>query len=63
MKDCPEIGDVRGVGAMIGLEFVHNGDPRQPNTSICAQIVKGCSENGLILLSAGTYKNVIRILD
>jgi 4-aminobutyrate aminotransferase/(S)-3-amino-2-methylpropionate transaminase len=57
-----EIGDVRGVGAMIALEFVKNGDPRQPNSEICPQIVKGCAENGLVILSAGTYKNALRIL-
>ncbi len=62
MKQLPEIGDVRGVGAMIGIEFVKNGDPRQPNSEICPQIVKGCAENGLIVLSAGTHKNIIRIL-
>lgn len=62
MKECPEIGDVRGIGAMIGMEFIKNGDPGQPNAEVCAQIVEGCSENGLIMLSAGTYKNVIRIL-
>ena len=62
MKQHPEIGDVRGVGAMIAIEFVKNGDPRQPNSEICPQIVKGCIENGLIVLSAGTYKNVLRIL-
>ena len=56
------IGDIRGVGAMIGIEFVNNNDPRQPNASIVHDIVSGCSDNGLIMLSAGTYKNVIRIL-
>ncbi|MDU8886862.1 aspartate aminotransferase family protein [Yeosuana sp. MJ-SS3] len=61
-KDCPEIGDVRGIGAMIGIEFVKNGDPRQPNSEVCGPIVKGCAEHGLIVLSAGTYKNVLRIL-
>lgn len=62
MVECPEIGDVRGIGAMIGIEFVINGDPRQPDAEICAKIVKGCSDNGLIMLSAGTHKNIIRIL-
>ncbi len=62
MHECPEIGDVRGIGAMIGIEFVKNGDPRQPDAETCAKIVKGCSENGLIILSAGTHKNIIRIL-
>jgi 4-aminobutyrate aminotransferase/(S)-3-amino-2-methylpropionate transaminase len=62
MKQHSEIGDVRGIGAMIAIEFVKNGDPRQPNSEICPQIVKGCAANGLIVLSAGTYKNVLRIL-
>ena len=62
MKQHSEIGDVRGIGAMIGIEFVRNGDPRQPNSEICSQIVKGCMENGLIVLSAGTNKNILRIL-
>ena len=57
-----EIGDVRGIGAMIGIEFVKNNDPMQPNKEICAQIIEACSNNGLIVLGAGTYKNIIRIL-
>jgi 4-aminobutyrate aminotransferase/(S)-3-amino-2-methylpropionate transaminase len=62
MSEYPQIGDVRGIGAMIGIEFVKNGDPRQPYSEICTQIVKGCAENGLVLISAGTHKNIIRIL-
>ena len=62
METCPEIGEVRGIGAMIAIEFVKNSDPYQPDADICAKIVNGCSENGLILLSAGTHKNIIRIL-
>lgn len=62
MKQHSEIGDVRGVGAMIGIEFVKKDDLSQPNSEICSRIVKGCAENGLIVLSAGTYKNIIRIL-
>jgi 4-aminobutyrate aminotransferase/(S)-3-amino-2-methylpropionate transaminase len=61
-KECSAIGDVRGVGAMIGIEFVNNNDPRQPNADMVHDIVSGCSDHGLIMLSAGTYKNVIRIL-
>jgi 4-aminobutyrate aminotransferase/(S)-3-amino-2-methylpropionate transaminase len=61
-KECPSIGDVRGVGAMQGIEFIAHGDPNSPATDLCARIVKACAKKGLILLSAGTYKNVIRIL-
>lgn len=62
MKSVPAIGDVRGVGAMNAIEFIKNGDPRQPDSELCSAVVKGCSEQGLIVLSAGTFKNVIRIL-
>ncbi|MFN2261501.1 MAG: 4-aminobutyrate--2-oxoglutarate transaminase [Psychroflexus sp.] len=61
-KECPEIGDVRGLGAMIGIEFNKDNDPAKPHTELCAKIVKGCAQEGLILLSAGTFKNVLRIL-
>ncbi len=58
--DC--IGDVRGLGAMIALEFVHEGDPRRPDASTCQQLVTACSERNVLLISAGTHKNVIRVL-
>ncbi|SDG56609.1 aspartate aminotransferase family protein [Psychroflexus sediminis] len=61
-RHYPEIGDVRGIGAMIGIEFIKNNDPADPHTDLCSKIVKGCAEEGLVLLSAGTHKNVIRIL-
>ncbi len=61
-KECPVIGDIRGIGAMIGIEFVHDNDPGKPATELCDKIVKGCAAEGLILISAGTFKNVIRIL-
>jgi len=58
----PQIGDVRGLGAMMAMEFVKNNDPRQPDGELCGAVVKGCAERGLIIISAGTYKNNIRIL-
>ncbi|MDA3853769.1 MAG: aminotransferase class III-fold pyridoxal phosphate-dependent enzyme, partial [Bacteroidales bacterium] len=61
-KTCPTIGDVRGLGAMIAIEFVKNGDAQKPNGELCSAIIKGCAENGLIIIGAGTYKNIIRIL-
>ncbi|CAM4193837.1 aspartate aminotransferase family protein [Gillisia hiemivivida] len=61
-KEISDIGDVRGIGAMIGIEFVKDNDPGKPNHELCDKIVKACAEDGLILISAGTFKNVIRIL-
>lgn len=61
-KSCPAIGDVRGLGAMQAVEFVKNNDPAQPDEDTVTRLTKACLDRGLILLSAGTYKNVIRIL-
>lgn len=58
----PEIGDVRGLGAMVAIEFVKNGDPLQPDHDLCGEIIERCAKRGLILLSAGTFKNIIRVL-
>jgi 4-aminobutyrate aminotransferase/(S)-3-amino-2-methylpropionate transaminase len=58
----PQIGDVRGLGAMMAIEFVKNSDPRQPDGDLCGKVVKGCADRNLIIISAGTYKNNIRIL-
>jgi 4-aminobutyrate aminotransferase/(S)-3-amino-2-methylpropionate transaminase len=61
-KRFKEVGDVRGIGAMNAIEFVKNGDSNLPDGDLCQAIVQGCSEKGLIIISAGTYKNMIRIL-
>jgi 4-aminobutyrate aminotransferase/(S)-3-amino-2-methylpropionate transaminase len=58
----PAIGHVRGLGAMMAMEFVKEGNPWKPDAEIVANIVKGCAEEGLIIISAGTYGNVVRIL-
>lgn len=61
-EHTPEIGDVRGMGAMMAMEFVKNGDPRQPDGELCHSIMDNCAKNGLIIITAGTYKNIIRVL-
>ena len=61
-KDCPAIGQVRGLGAMVGIELVKNNDPNQPDTDLTKKLVAACLERGLFLISAGVYGNVIRVL-
>ena len=61
-EKCPYIGDVRSLGAMQGIEFVENNDPGAADSQTASQLIKACLKRGLILLSAGTNKNVIRIL-
>ncbi|MBX2982542.1 MAG: aspartate aminotransferase family protein [Flavobacteriales bacterium] len=56
------IGDVRGLGAMCAMEFVKNNDPGQPDGEICTALMNACSKRDLILITAGTNKNVIRVL-
>ena len=57
-KQHPVIGDVRGRGLMVGLEFTkENGEPDAETTS---EVQKKCLAKNLLLLSCGSYKNVIR---
>jgi 4-aminobutyrate aminotransferase/(S)-3-amino-2-methylpropionate transaminase len=55
------IGDIRGRGAMIAIELVHHDD-KAPNREAVAQIVSYAHAHGLLLLTAGTYGNVVRFL-
>lgn len=56
------IGDVRGMGAMIGLEFVTDQASRTPNPALVKALVQECAQNGLLVESAGIHGNVIRFL-
>lgn len=63
MKEKYEvIGDVRGLGAMIGLEFVKDKASKEPNAALVKTVVQECAQNGLLVESAGIYGNVIRFL-
>lgn len=55
------IGDVRGRGAMIAIELVEPGT-KEPNPTAVQEIVKRCHAEGLLVLTAGTYGNVLRFL-
>ncbi len=56
------IGDVRGMGPMLALELVKDRKTRQPAPEETAAVVKYAFEKGLILLSCGSYGNVIRTI-
>jgi 4-aminobutyrate aminotransferase/(S)-3-amino-2-methylpropionate transaminase len=61
--EYPElIGDVRGLGAMVAMELISNGDVNQPNSELAKALTVKAAEMGLILLSCGVRGNVIRIL-
>ena len=60
-REFPQIGQVRGRGAMIGIEFI-TGSDREPDATVVSAIVAQAREQGLMLLPTGTYSNVIRLL-
>jgi len=57
----PVIGDIRGRGAMIALEFVRPGT-KEPAADVCAAVAKAAHADGVVVLTCGTYGNVIRLL-
>lgn len=57
----PVIGDVRGRGAMIALEMIKPGST-DPNPEVTGAVAKACHGAGVVVLTAGTYGNVLRFL-
>jgi 4-aminobutyrate aminotransferase / (S)-3-amino-2-methylpropionate transaminase / 5-aminovalerate transaminase len=56
------IGDVRGLGAMLAIEFVQDRDTKEPDAALATAVVEGAAERGLLLLKSGIYSNCIRVL-
>ena len=54
--------DVRGLGAMVAIELCKGGDLQQPDADMTKRLCAEATKRGLILLSCGTYGNVVRIL-
>ncbi len=58
----PCIGEIRGLGAMMAMEFVKDRESKEPDKDLTNNIIRRSYETGLILIAAGTYGNVIRTL-
>jgi 4-aminobutyrate aminotransferase/(S)-3-amino-2-methylpropionate transaminase len=56
------IGDVRGLGAMLAIELVHDRGIKDPAPEIATAVVEAATERGLLLLKSGIYSNCIRVL-
>jgi len=61
-EEVPAVGDVRIIGAMAALEFVTDPKTKEPDPRATARVLAACHAEGVILLKAGTYDNVVRIL-
>jgi 4-aminobutyrate aminotransferase/(S)-3-amino-2-methylpropionate transaminase len=58
----PAIGDVRGLGAMLAIELVHDPATKSPAPELATRAVEAAAERGLLLLKSGIYANCIRVL-
>ena len=58
----PEIGEVRGRGAMMAVEIVRPDGSKTPDAALTKAVLAGCARRGLLMLGCGTYGNVIRML-
>jgi 4-aminobutyrate aminotransferase/(S)-3-amino-2-methylpropionate transaminase len=56
------VGDVRGLGAMLAIELVHDRDSKNPAPELASAVVEAAAERGLLLLKSGIYSNCIRVL-
>jgi 4-aminobutyrate aminotransferase/(S)-3-amino-2-methylpropionate transaminase len=56
------IGDVRGLGAMLAIELVHDRETQDPAPDLASAVVETAAERGLLLLKSGIYSNCIRVL-
>lgn len=62
MEKYDAVGDVRGLGAMIGIEFVTDKESKKPNPTIVLNIINEAAQKGLMIENAGVHGNVIRFL-
>ncbi|HUY69624.1 MAG TPA: aspartate aminotransferase family protein [Candidatus Tyrphobacter sp.] len=61
-KQFFNIGDVRGIGMMFGIEYVKNKETKEPFPEMARAVKKRCYENGLLIEIGGYYGNVLRFL-
>ena len=62
MDRFSNVGDVRGVGAMVAMELVTNRSTREPAGALTNDVLRHCHAHGLAILKAGLYDNVVRLL-
>jgi len=61
VDECKCLGDVRGQGLVIGMEFVRDKKTNEPAPELIKPLITECAQNGLLIGSVGMYSNVIRV--
>ena len=56
------IGDVRGLGGMVAMEFVKDRTTKEPDSHLASDVMAAAHHRGLILIKAGMHDNVLRVL-
>lgn len=59
---CDVVADVRGLGAMVALECCYDRDPSRPATEVVKKATARCREEGVLVITAGPFGNVVRVL-
>jgi 4-aminobutyrate aminotransferase / (S)-3-amino-2-methylpropionate transaminase / 5-aminovalerate transaminase len=62
LRDIPSLGEVRGLGAMMALEFVRDRATREPDVDAAARVLNYALQHGVIAMRAGLYTNCVRLL-
>jgi 4-aminobutyrate aminotransferase/(S)-3-amino-2-methylpropionate transaminase len=61
-QDVPQVGEVRGLGAMVGVEFVKDRETREPDEAFVGRLIGEAMRNGVVAVTCGPYHNVLRHL-
>jgi 4-aminobutyrate aminotransferase/(S)-3-amino-2-methylpropionate transaminase len=61
-EEVPEVGEIRGLGAMIGVEFVKDRETKAPNGDFASALVQEAMGRGVVSVTCGPYHNVLRHL-
>jgi 4-aminobutyrate aminotransferase / (S)-3-amino-2-methylpropionate transaminase / 5-aminovalerate transaminase len=61
-QDVPQLGEIRGVGAMVGVEFVKDRETKEPDGDLVGALMGEAVKNGVVSVSCGPYHNVLRHL-
>jgi 4-aminobutyrate aminotransferase/(S)-3-amino-2-methylpropionate transaminase len=61
-RRLPQVGDVRGLGTMLAIELVEDRSTKAPAAALARQIVAAARKKGVIVIKAGVFGNVVRVL-
>jgi 4-aminobutyrate aminotransferase / (S)-3-amino-2-methylpropionate transaminase / 5-aminovalerate transaminase len=61
LADHPNVGDIRGLGLMCGIELVRDKLSNEPHPQLAARVVTRALQHGLLILSGGTFRNVLTL--